>query len=493
MKFFSKKKLGVSTKTALFCGTIVLILLGISSIISIYLQSNLSKLMIGYFTHSQSLELEEVSLTQNISIKENIKIDLEILSGISASFIYNFDQEGLKGLLESYAKIEEIVAIRVVEAGGQAFAAAWKEKEIITGISISSEVALNEEFSFSQDSIHEGSKIGTVQIYFTDQLVQNEIEKQKQKTSEKIAGFTNIATKSINSAVKSQILVAVCIVIALIVSIVLSLRFIVAKPISTIAQGMDEGANQVATASKQVSSSSQSLAEISSEQAASIEETSSSIEEMASMTKNNAENAGQADSLMKEANHIVSSANESMGKLIEAMDDISNASEETSKIIKTIDEIAFQTNLLALNAAVEAARAGEAGSGFAVVADEVRNLAMRAAGAAKNTAQLIDGTVRKVQLGTDYVSSTNQAFSQVAESTSKVGELVSEISVASKEQSEGIAQVNNAIAEIDRTVQQNAASAEESAAASEEMSSQAKQLKSYIGDLLQLIKGAKKE
>ncbi len=96
-----------------------------------------------------------------------------------------------------------------------------------------------------------------------------------------------------------------------------------------------------------------------SEQAASIEETSSSMEEMSSMTKKNAENAGQADTLMKDANQVVKSANESMEHLTRSMEDIAKASDETSKIIKTIDEIAFQTNLLALNAAVEAARAGE--------------------------------------------------------------------------------------------------------------------------------------
>ena len=146
-----------------------------------------------------------------------------------------------------------------------------------------------------------------------------------------------------------------------------------------------------------------------------------------------------------------------------------------------------------MNAAVEAARAGEAGAGFAVVADEVRNLAMRAADAANNTARLIEGTVKKVNLGTDLVSSTNEAFGQVAESTAKVGDLVSEISAASKEQSDGIEQVNVSIAEMDKTVQQNAASAEESASSSEEMSAQSEQLKSYIGGLLQLIRGTKGE
>lgn len=282
----------------------------------------------------------------------------------------------------------------------------------------------------------------------------------------------------------------VTIVLAIVISYFLGRA--ITNPVNRIIERMNEGAEQVASASGQVSSSSQQLAEGSSEQAASIEETSSSLEEMSSMTKQNADNAGQADNLMKEANQVVGQANNSMNDLTTSMEEISKASEETSKIIKTIDEIAFQTNLLALNAAVEAARAGEAGAGFAVVADEVRNLAMRAADAAKNTADLIEGTVKKVSDGSELVTKTNEAFGQVAESSKKVGELVGEISAASREQADGIEQVNKAVVEMDKVVQQNAANAEESASASEEMSAQAAQMKGAVDELTTLVGGSGK-
>jgi len=144
---------------------------------------------------------------------------------------------------------------------------------------------------------------------------------------------------------------------------------------------------------------------------------------------------------------------------------------------------------LALNAAVEAARAGEAGAGFAVVADEVRNLAMRAAEAAKNTAHLIEGTVKKVNDGSAFVTQTSDAFSQLNQSSTKAGELMSEIAAASDEQAQGIEQINRAISEMDKVVQQVAANAEESASASEEMSAQSDEMKKMVRDLSLLISG----
>jgi methyl-accepting chemotaxis protein len=301
--------------------------------------------------------------------------------------------------------------------------------------------------------------------------------------SEQVGGQTQAMATTSNRVIVAALLAGVCIGALLAWGITRSIT----RPINRVIDGLDAGASEVSGAANQVFLASQRLADGTSEQAAAIEETSSSLEQMASMTRRNAEHAGQANHLMAEVEDIVGKANQSMEHLTSSMTEISNASEETRKIIKTIDEIAFQTNLLALNAAVEAARAGEAGAGFAVVADEVRNLAMRAADAAKNTAALIDGTVKSVQSGAGLVDKTNSEFSQVTERARKMSNLISEVAAASNEQAQGIDQVCKAIAEMDNVVQQNAASAEESAAASEEMNAQAEQMKTFVGDLVALV------
>jgi methyl-accepting chemotaxis protein len=250
---------------------------------------------------------------------------------------------------------------------------------------------------------------------------------------------------------------------------ILAMLFLVVRsvtnPVNRIIKGLDEGAKQVAQAAGQVATSGQSLAEGASQQAASLEETSAALEELVSMTKTNADNAAQANHLAVEGNSEVTKANQAMSQLTQAMSEISLAGEQTGKIIKTIDEIAFQTNLLALNAAE----------------------------AAKNTAGLIEGTIKKTKEGVDLVGRTNQAFAQVAKSTGKVVELIGEIAAASSEQSQGLDQVNRAAQEMDRVTQQNAAHAEESAAAAEELTAQAGTMRGFVGDLVILVAGADRD
>ncbi len=211
----------------------------------------------------------------------------------------------------------------------------------------------------------------------------------------------------------------------------------------------------------EIAAASQSVATSASEQAAAIQETSASLEELTAMASQNSDNATQADQLMTAAIDQAQSAGQSMERLSSAMQDITTSSTKIANIVDTIDEIAFQTNLLALNAAVEAARAGEAGAGFSVVADEVRNLAMRAADAARETSELIDGTVKTIKGGSALVGDTSKAFGDMVENANKVATFMNEIATASQEQTNGIRQINTAVTEMDRSTQQNAATAEQ--------------------------------
>lgn len=233
---------------------------------------------------------------------------------------------------------------------------------------------------------------------------------------------------------------------------------------------------QITAGAGQVADASQSLSDGAAEQAASLEQITSSMTEIASQTKTNAENAGQANNLAEQTRDAAQRGNGQMQEMVVAMEDISLAGPNISIIIKTIDEIAFQTNLLALNAAVEAARAGRHGKGFAVVAEEVRNLAARSAKAAKETAELIDGSVENTKNGSEIANRTAGALDEIVNSVTKVSDLVAEIAAASSEQAEGIGQINVGITQIDQVTQQNTANAEEGASAAEELSSQARHL-----------------
>lgn len=301
--------------------------------------------------------------------------------------------------------------------------------------------------------------------------------------------YINDVTEELASLRNSFLMAIIPLVLLILGLLIIPMRHL--GRLNSVASGLSAASEEVNSAAGRISGVSQALSQGATEQAASLEESSASLEEMASMTRTNADNARQADALMGEAARVVDAANTSMTALIQSMKEVSGASEETAKIIKTIDEIAFQTNLLALNAAVEAARAGEAGAGFAVVADEVRALAMRAAEAAKNTATLIEGTVDKVKDGSDLVTRTAEAFSQVAGSTGKVKELVAEIAAASSEQAQGVDQINKAVNEMNTVTQQTAASAEESASAAEELTAQSEQMKVVVQELVGLIGGAR--
>jgi len=261
----------------------------------------------------------------------------------------------------------------------------------------------------------------------------------------------------------------------------------ICKPLKRVIDALAESSQHVGQAANQIAEGSQSLAQGASEQAAGLEETTSSLEEVSAMTKQNADNAQQANQLAAESRRTAERGNEAMQLMGKAIEDIQHSADETAKIVKVINEIAFQTNLLALNAAVEAARAGDSGKGFAVVAEEVRNLAQRSAEAATNTTSKIEASLDFTRKGVELSGNVAKSLQQITEMSGKVNRFISDIANACGQQVNGIEQISTALREMDKVTQQNAANAEESASAASELNSQTAHLNSAVGELMALV------
>lgn len=245
-------------------------------------------------------------------------------------------------------------------------------------------------------------------------------------------------------------------------------------------KGIQRVADQVKSGSEQVSDSATDLAQGATDQAAITEELAATIENISAQVSQNAESAKEISKGVENVGVEILHGNEKMQKMVQSMGEINKASQEIGKIIATINDIASQTNLLALNASIEAARAGEAGKGFAVVADQVSLLAAQSSAAAKESALLIDSSVKAVENGMVIADETAKQLEHVVAGSKEITAEVNRVAEALGAQEEAFEQINSGVDHINEVVQTNAATSEECAAASQEMSSQAGSLEGLI-------------
>ncbi len=518
-------KLGISLKTSIITSIVVLIFLGVNSVVSIKLQSGLSESMIEKFTDTQSKELKEFSQIQNDQVRTNTQILLEICKNISNTFIYDFDPDSLRPFLGNFIKVDNIIAIKVTDVDGNPFAAAWKKDEIQTAEVIPEDFPLDEKFSFVQDAVHDGNKIGAVQIFYTDQLVKNEITKKTGQTESSIQEFENIASETINKSIKTQTFVGLGIVLILILCIVVSLNFIVARPINQtvlmikdIAQGEGDLTKRLTVSSKDeigelstwfnlfveklqgiisdmarssgnVRSSAETLLAVAKDMsegagdmskksqtvATAARETSENMTSVAAAAEQSSANINMVSAAAEEMTSTINeiaqntektkvTSNEAAQKAQKAssnIDELTRSALEIGKVVETINDISEQTNLLALNATIEAARAGEAGKGFAVVASEIKALARQTAEATLDIKSKIDLIQNSTKNSVQEIGDVSNAILSANEMIDTVAAAVEEQSATTREIAENVAQAARGIQEVTENVSQSSTAANE--------------------------------
>ena len=245
-------------------------------------------------------------------------------------------------------------------------------------------------------------------------------------------------------------------------------------------KGIQHVSDEVSSAAEQVAASSNDLADGATNQAAVVEELTATVEGVSEQVEKNSKTAKEISGRVDKLGNAILESNGKMKDMVDSMNEINGASKEIDKIIATINEIAAQTNLLALNASIEAARAGEAGKGFAVVANQVNVLADQSAQAAKESATLIETSVKAVEKGMVIAGQTASQLQEVAENSQIITKEVTNIADTLETQATEIKQINDGIEQINDVVQTNSATSEECAASSQEMSSEAENLREMI-------------
>ena len=176
----------------------------------------------------------------------------------------------------------------------------------------------------------------------------------------------------------------------------------------------------------------------------------------------------QAVDSMKDIEKAVNTTSESIGNLEHGISEISGLAAE-------ISGITGQTNLLALNASIEAARAGEHGRGFTVVAEEVRILAERSKQLSDSIASMVSkvldmlGGVKKsnennltsVNAGIEQISNARQEAETIGQLQDNSRAKIEQIAHNSAQTKQSSQVVSDMAAQMEELVQDSQTRANE--------------------------------
>jgi methyl-accepting chemotaxis protein len=383
------------------------------------------------------------NLEEKLEKETSAMIELTNSSILEAVFAYDFQQ--IEAIAKSLVNTSLVTAVSVVDHRGQSLAKASDND--------SSE---NQITRAAIPIVYNGSTIGSYDITFSTQELNETLSRQRQTTFFTVLALLAASLVTVYILIRSLVLAPVDEVTRSLATIAggggdltrrlptasqneiaaLAHNFnLVMEHIADIIRNVIQVNDKVRVNVNKMSSATESTVNSTSQQlreielvATAVEELSASANEIARHAGDTAERTSATSILAEEGNAIVNLSLENVNRLTGQIEStaqkiqvLKNNSVNIGSVMEVIRTIAEQTNLLALNAAIEAARAGEQGRGFAVVADEVRSLAQKTRSSTEEIESIIVQLQRAADEAHQAMSTSTASARETIDTASKVG------------------------------------------------------------------------
>ena len=235
------KNMGIAAKTSLTSSFVVLVLLLSTAGIIFSLESKMISHIIDSFAEKERASAVKTVEKKKLALIKRHQVNTRICAGLSASFVYNFDKDGLSKSLKTFLNLPDILAISVIDVDGNPFAAVWKNKDNIESAEqLDPGAAFDKNLSFTQKLEMDGDTIGTATLYYTDALVNNALADSNKESRESIEIFRkDIAAQAAKDRTIKGLSFAV-VVVALVFTIFFTLKILVLKPLHKVTMGLKD-------------------------------------------------------------------------------------------------------------------------------------------------------------------------------------------------------------------------------------------------------------
>ncbi len=179
-------------------------------------------------------------------------------------------------------------------------------------------------------------------------------------------------------------------------------------------EALNNNISDTAASIEEISRNIQSMDDRITDQSSMVEESSAAIIQMITSLGNVSRIAEGKRATTRALTEVAGKGKVHIGETAVAFKSVVNHINQIQEMASAINNIASQTNLLSMNAAIEAAHAGEAGRGFSVVAEEIRKLADSASLSSRSISQLIKDITGAIMETDRNVTTTTEAFDEIA-------------------------------------------------------------------------------